>query len=93
MSYSKFRRFFGGAPGPVLVRLAILSLVVGIVLNALNLHPMHLVTQFFALIERLYHMGFDAIGWAVDYFVLGALVVFPIWFVSRLLKISRKDTE
>lgn len=93
MSQSKLSRFFGGAPGPVLLRLTVLSLVVGIVLSALNLHPMQLVRQFFNLLERIYLMGFDAIGWAVEYFLLGAIVVVPLWLFSRFMKMTRKDPD
>lgn len=93
MSQSKLSRFFGGAPGPVVLRLAVLSLVVGIVLSALNLHPMQLVTQFFNLLERIYQMGFDAIGWAAEYFLLGAIVVVPLWLFSRFMKMTRKDLD
>ncbi|MCT4655915.1 MAG: DUF6460 domain-containing protein [Cohaesibacter sp.] len=93
MSRSNLTRFFGGSPGPVLVRLAVLSLVVGIVLSALNLHPMQLIHQFGAMIERIYYMGFEAIGWAVEYFLLGALVVLPVWLVMRLMKYSRNEPD
>jgi hypothetical protein len=31
-------------------------------------------------------MGFDAVRWLWRYFLLGAVLVIPIWFVARLLK-------
>ena len=93
MSQSNLSRFFGGSPGPVLLRLMVLSLVVGIVLSALDLHPLQLLENFWSLLERIYLMGFDAIGWALEYFVLGALIVFPIWIVMRVLKIGRNEPD
>nr|WP_321462363.1 DUF6460 domain-containing protein [uncultured Cohaesibacter sp.] len=91
MSDSKLSRFFGGSPGPVILRLAGLSVVVGIVLSALNLHPRQLLFYITSFIQRIYYMGFDAIHWAVEYFLLGALIVFPIWLILRLLKVGRNE--
>ena len=91
MTDSKFSRFFGGSPGPVILRLIGLSVVVGIVLSALNLHPRQVLTYLSNLVQHIYYMGFDAVHWAVEYFLLGALIVFPIWLIMRLLKIGRRE--
>ena len=91
MSNSKFSRFFGGSPGPVILRLIGLSVVVGIVLSALNLRPQQIFNHIVGMIQRIYYMGFDAIHWAVEYFLLGALIVIPIWVIMRLLKLGRRE--
>ncbi len=83
-------RFFGGPPGWVILRLAILCLVVGLVLSALNIHPLDLYYNFERLVRGLWHMGFDAIGAAGRYFVIGALVVIPIWLILRVLRMGRR---
>ena len=83
-------RFFGGNPGVVLIRLAVISLIVGILLSALGLSPYDIVNSIKTLIERIYNMGFDAIEWVFRYFLLGAVIVFPIWLISRLLKVAGK---
>ncbi len=82
-------RFFGGSPAAVIVRLVVLSFILGVVLSALGVTPFDLVNSFRALFERIYHMGFDAVVWAWRYFLIGAVIVFPIWLVSRLLKVGR----
>ena len=79
-------RFFGGNPALVLIRLAILSLIVGVVLAALGFSPFEIIDSIKRLIERIYDMGFAAIEKAFRYFLLGAVIVFPVWFVVRLLK-------
>jgi hypothetical protein len=86
-------RFFGGKPIVVLLKLAIISLVVGIVLAALNLDAFQLLDSIRRLVVRIYEMGFDAIEWALQYFLLGAVIVFPIWLIARLVKTagSRSD--
>lgn len=80
-------RFFGGNPGTVILRLMIISLIVGILLSALGLDPRDIVQSFIQLVERIYRMGFDAFEWALRYFLLGAVVVFPIWLISRITKL------
>ena len=81
-------RFFGGNPALVLIRLAILSLIVGVVLAALGFSPFEIVRSIQRLIERIYDMGFAAVEKAFRYFLLGAVIVFPIWLVVRLLKFA-----
>jgi hypothetical protein len=79
-------RFFGGNPGLVILRLAILSLVVGVVLAALGFSPFDIIESVRELIARIYDMGFAAVEKALRYFLLGAVIVFPIWFIARLFK-------
>lgn len=78
-------RWFGGNPLGVAVRLIILSIVVGIVLSALGIHPENLLYHLQVLIRRLYDMGFGAIDWLLQYFIIGAVVVIPIWLIARLI--------
>lgn len=76
---------FGGNPVGVIVRLVILSVVVGIVLSALGITPDNLFYRLGLLVERIYNMGWGAVQWALGYFLLGAIIVIPIWLVARLL--------
>ncbi|MBN9669332.1 DUF6460 domain-containing protein [Roseibium aggregatum] len=82
-------RFLGGSPGQVALRLVFLSFVVGIILAALDLDPLDLVHMAVDFFERLWNMGFEAIGRLGRYLVLGAVVVVPIWFLTRLLAMGR----
>ena len=79
-------RFFGGNPGLVLVRLAILSLVVGVLLAALGFSPFDILRSIHELIIRIYDLGWQAVEKAWRYFLLCAVIVFPVWVISRLLK-------
>ncbi len=79
-------RFFGGNPGLVLIRLIILSLVVGVLLAALGFSPFDIIESIRELIARLYDLGWTAVEKAGRYFLLGAVIVFPVWFVARLVK-------
>ncbi len=79
-------RFFGGPPLAVLVRLGVTSVIVGIVLSYLGINPQNLVSSLINFFRHIYNMGFDALEWAATYFILGALIVVPVWFLGRLWK-------
>ena len=78
-------QLFGGNPLAVLVRLVILSIVVGIVLSALNIQPLEIFQYLRLLGQRIYDMGFGAVRGALGYLALGAAVVVPVWLITRLL--------
>ena len=82
-------RFIGGSPTGVLVRLIILSVIVGVVLAALGLEPFDIFDGVRRLAERIYNMGYEAFEKGVSYFLTGALLVVPIWFIARLFKTGR----
>jgi hypothetical protein len=86
-------RFFGGNPALVLIRLAILSLIVGVVLAALGFSPFEILESLQRLVQRIYDMGFAAIEKAFRYFLLGAVIVFPVWLVVRVLKWAGRSSS
>jgi hypothetical protein len=79
------RQFFGDSVAGTLIRLVLLSVVVGVVFSALGITPFNLIERLERLIRNITDMGFDALNWAFKYFLLGAVIVFPVWFVMRLL--------
>lgn len=90
MSNNTLTRLMGGSPGHVILRLVFLSFVVGIVLSALDLNPLDIVDIAVRFVERLWNMGFAALGNIMRYFALGAVVVLPIWLLTRLVKSSSR---
>jgi uncharacterized oligopeptide transporter (OPT) family protein len=84
------KTFLGGSPMGVLVRLLVLSLVVGVILSALGITPQNFFFQINVLLQRIYDLGFGAFQSIVEYLVLGAMVVVPIWLIARLLKTARR---
>jgi hypothetical protein len=76
---------FGGNPLAVVLRLVVLSIIVGVVLSAIGITPQNLFGSLNLLARRLYDMGFGAIDWVLQYLILGAIVVVPIWLIARLL--------
>jgi len=88
---SGMERFFGGNPGVIIIRLMIISVIVGVLLSALGLDPRDIIDSLVRLAGRIYDMGFEAIDWALRYFLLGAVIVFPIWLIGRVLKLFGKN--
>ena len=82
-------RFLGGSPLSVAFRLILLSILVGVVLAAIGLDPWNILTSIRRLFQSIWDFGFDAINWAWRYFLLGAVIVIPIWRLSRLFGAPR----
>lgn len=79
------RTVFGGNPLGVVVRLVLLSIVVGVVLSALGITPANFFYHIEVLARRIYDLGFSAIDGLLQYLLLGAIVVVPVWLIARLL--------
>jgi hypothetical protein len=84
-----FSRFLGGSPLAVAGRLILLSILIGVVLSAFGLDPLNIIRSLQTLIERLWNMGFDAVRWLWGYFLLGAVIVIPLWLIIRLMNAPR----
>jgi hypothetical protein len=82
------RRFLGGPPLAVIGRLIMLSILVGVILAAIGLDPWNIIESVRQLIVRIWTMGFDVVRWLWRYFLLGAVIVVPIWLLVRLSKTS-----
>jgi hypothetical protein len=73
----------------VAFRLILLSILVGVVLAAIGFDPWNIVNSIRLLFRRIWDLGFDAINGLWRYFLLGAVIVIPVWFLSRLLGAPR----
>ena len=83
-------RILGGSPVAVVIRLVLISIVVGIALSALGLTPGELFRRLDFLLQRLYDMGFRWVEWLIGYFLIGAVIVIPIWLIARLFGAAKK---
>ncbi len=82
-------RIFGGSPLAVLARLVLVSILVGVILSALGLDPFDIVHSIERLLRTIWNMGFDAFRWLWRYFLLGAVLVIPIWLIMRVVNAPR----
>ncbi len=81
---------FGGSPLAVVVRLALISIVVGVVLTALGINLRNFFDRINELLRAIYDLGFGAVDWMLQYLLLGAIVVVPIWAITRVAAILKK---
>ena len=89
MDHETTTRIFGGSPLAVLARLVLVSILVGVILSALGLDPFDIVHSITRLIRNIWNMGWDAVQWLWRYFLLGAVIVIPIWLIMRLINAPR----
>ncbi|MCC2099087.1 MAG: hypothetical protein KDJ29_19515 [Hyphomicrobiales bacterium] len=78
-------RFLGGSPLSVLIRLLVVSLVVGALLMWLDIQPMDIYYGLRRFLRRIWMLGFDSLREICSYILAGAVIVIPIWFVLRLM--------
>jgi hypothetical protein len=89
MSNDTVTKVFGGSPLAVAGRLVLLSILIGVILSALGLDPFDIVHSIERLIRSLWNLGFDAFRWLWRYFLLGAVIVIPVWILMRLFNAPR----
>ena len=82
----KINRFLGGSPLAVLGKLILLSILIGVVLSALGLDPLNILASLQRVVRDIWNMGFDAVRWLWQYFLLGAVIVIPVWLILRLVR-------
>jgi hypothetical protein len=86
MSNNVVSRFLGGPPLAVLFRIILLCILVGVILSALGFDPGNILDSLNRLVQSIRNMGFDAVLTVWRYFLLGAIVVVPIWLILRFLR-------
>ena len=86
----RLTQFLGDTPLRVFFRLLLLSFIVGLVLSVLNIQPFEILEWIERLILRIYDMGFAFIGDALEYLLVGALVVVPLVLLMRLLRFGSR---
>ena len=83
---SGVERFLGGSPAGVLVRLVILSLVVGFLMSVFGVRPQDVIEGAIDLFHAAIRDGFGVFQDIGAYILTGAVLVVPIWFLIRLSK-------
>ncbi len=84
-------RLIGGSPGRVAIQLVAMSFIVGIILSVLGVSPYDILDGLERLAMRIYNMGFGTVEWIFRYFLLGAVIVIPVWLIMRLFKAGRRS--
>jgi hypothetical protein len=75
--------------GATILRLFILSIVIGLILSAFDIDPESLLGAIGGTVEGIFNVVADTIEWAVPFALIGAVVVVPIWLVLTAIRIAR----
>lgn len=86
---SALSRFLGDSPLRVIVKLLLVSFIVGFVMSAFHWTPWDIYYSLRDMVLRVWNMGFAALGDVLAYIVLGAVVVVPFFLILRLLSYRR----
>lgn len=82
-------RILGGSPAATIVKLVFLSLLVGAFMSLLGLTPETLIARAVTLAQGLWDAGFDAVHTLLRWLLYGAVLVVPLWLLSRLFGARR----
>ena len=89
MSNSTVARFVGGSPLAVLLRLVVVSFVVGFLFDAFGFDPTTLLDAAARTVRHIVEYGFSDLRQFGRVLLTGAMVVVPVWIVLRLLDAGR----
>ncbi len=84
MSNGSVSRVLGGPPLTVLLKLLLVSLLVGAILVWLDLTPFGIFRSLENLVRSILANGFDGLREIGRYVITGAVIVIPIWLLMRL---------
>ena len=82
---SALDRFLGDSPLRVLIKLVVISFLVGVLMSALGWSPFDVLYAIRDFFRDIWNLGFDALERFFGYFLLGAAVVVPAFIILRLL--------
>ena len=82
-------RFVGGSPMAVLLRLIVVSFVVGLILETLGFDPASLMGQAERALRHILEYGLTDVRQFGRILLTGAMVVVPVWIVLRLIDAGR----
>lgn len=72
-----------------IIVLFVLCVIAGLVLALFNIDPAELWVDFFGTMVRAWDRFFlivsDSLVWSLRYFLLGAVLVVPIWIIWRVV--------
>jgi hypothetical protein len=84
LALSALTRFLGDSPLRVILKLLVVSFLVGLVMNAFGWSPMDVFYGIQKFFIDLWNLGFHAIDRFLGYILLGAAIVIPAFILLRI---------
>lgn len=82
-------QILGDSPLRVLVKLVVVSILVGFVMTVFGWYPTDIYFAVRNFLLDLWYTGFAALGRVGDYLLLGAAIVVPAFVILRVLSYRR----
>jgi len=73
-----------------IVKIAVLSLIVGLILSALDISPARVLEGLGVTARDAIDSGASLVAWALEYVVIGAVIVVPIWLIVAVIGSRRR---
>jgi hypothetical protein len=78
-------KFLGDSPLRVVIKLLVISFLVGVVMSTFGWSPYNVIGWARDTVMRAWNMGFATVDRFVEFLLLGAAIVIPAFIVLRLL--------
>lgn len=85
----QMNRMLGDSPARTIVKLIVVSLIVGFIMAMFDLHPWDIAYGIRNFVLDLWHSGFNALGAVGDYLIAGAVIVIPAFIILRIFSFRR----
>ena len=82
-------RFLGDTVARTIIKLIVVSILVGMAMNVFNIYPLDIVYAFRDFAVNLWEKGWAALGRCGDWLILGAMIVVPVFVLLRVLTYRR----
>ena len=82
---------FGDQPIKVIIKLVLMSLLVGFILKILHITPIGIFEWVIENIAHIINVSFDNIENVIGYIITGAVVVVPFWLFQRMSQKKRDE--
>lgn len=73
-----------------IVKIAVLSLIVGLILSAVDISPARVLEGLGVTARDAIDMGAALVAWALEYVIVGAAIVVPIWLIVAWIGSRRR---
>ncbi len=71
------------------IRLAIISLVLGLLLSFFSVNPQDLLEMLGSTALGIFNAVARVLEWSVQYILIGVIVVAPVWLVIKAWRVLR----
>jgi len=79
------RRLLGDTVGRTIIKLVVVSLIVGALMSVFGLAPLDIWFGLRDFVVSVWNSGWAALGRFGDWLILGASIVVPLFILARLL--------